>query len=124
MVGIGHAAADVGPRRGDVYVVALPDVGGHVMKGPHPVVVVRSDQLSGSTTVNIVPMTSAPRSAVLRPPYLVEITGRESGLPRDGFAKCDQVLTLPVDLFRTRAGRLSPAVIDRVDASLRFVLGL
>ena len=124
MVGIGHAPPAAGPRRGDIFIIDLPDVGGHVIKGPHPIVVVRSDRLSRSTSVNVVPMTSAPRSAELRPAYLAAIAGREAGLPRDGFAKCDQVMTVPTAWLRQRAGRLSPKAMARVDAALRFVLGI
>lgn len=124
MVGIGHGPARAALQRGDIYFVDLPDVGGSVMKGPHPVVVIRSDRMSNSTTVNIVPMTSSARSEDLRPPYLVPVAARESGLPRDGFAKCDQTLTVPSAWFTMRAGRLSPAALGRVDAALRFVLGL
>ncbi len=69
-------------------------------------------------------MTSAPRSALEKPPYLVPITSRESGLDRDGFAKCDQLATLPVVLLGPRSGRLSPGSIERLDAGLRFVLDL
>lgn len=95
-----------------------------MIKGPHPAVVVRTDRLRASTTVIVVPMTSAPRSADLRPPYLVTVSGRESGLSRDGFAKCDQTMTFPTDWLRTPAGRLNPEAMDRVDAALRFVLAL
>lgn len=69
-------------------------------------------------------MTSAPRSAAQDPPYLVPITGRESGLTRDGYAKCDQLATLPVIVLGPPAGHLSPEAIDRVDTGLRFVLDL
>ena len=37
MVGIGHEPPAVGPSRGDIYSSTLPDVGGNVIKGPHPV---------------------------------------------------------------------------------------
>ena len=69
-------------------------------------------------------MTSTPRSADLRPPYLVAVTGRQSGLDRDGFVKCDQVMTLPSLLIGPRMGRLNPETLDRVDAALRFVMGI
>jgi mRNA-degrading endonuclease toxin of MazEF toxin-antitoxin module len=77
-----------------------------------------------SSMVVVVPMTSSARSAAEAPPYLVPITGRESSLDRDGFAKCDQPTTLPVAVLGPRAGRLSPGAIDRLDAALRFVLAL
>ncbi len=48
----------------------------------------------------------------------------DSGLDRDGFVKCDQVFTRPAPWLGQRLGRLNPEAMARVDASLRFVLGL
>jgi mRNA-degrading endonuclease toxin of MazEF toxin-antitoxin module len=104
--------------------VTFPDAGGHVLRGPHPAVVVQNDRLARSGTVVLVPMTSSARSADLQPPYLVAIAARDSGLPSDGFVKCDQPVTLPVALLGPRAGRLNPDAVERVDAGLRFVLAL
>ena len=58
------------------------------------------------STVIVVPMTSAARSAAELPPYLVAVTAKESGLDRDGFVKADQPATLPVGVLgpRARAG--------------------
>jgi len=114
----------VGPRRGDIHFIAFPDAGGHVLRGPHPAVVVQTDRLQRSSTVVVVPMTSSPRSAMEEPPYLVAVGRRESGLDRDGFAKCDQPATLPVTVLGPRAGRINPAGLDRIDAALRFTLDL
>jgi len=124
MVGIGRAPATVGPARGDIHIVEFPDVGGHVIRGPHPGVVVQTDRMRRSSTVVVVPLTSAARAAGLEPRFLVRIDGRGSGLPRDGWAKCDQPMTLPTVLLGPRAGRLNPETIARLDDALRFVLGL
>ena len=51
MVGVGRTPPMVGPQRGDVHFVTFPDSGGHVLRGPHPAVVVQSDRLSRSGTV-------------------------------------------------------------------------
>jgi mRNA-degrading endonuclease toxin of MazEF toxin-antitoxin module len=59
----------------------------------------------------------------MQPPYLVAVSSRESGLDRDGYVKCDQPATLPVVVLGPRAGRLSPSAVERLDSSLRFVLG-
>ena len=77
-----------------------------------------------SSTVVVVPLTSAAKASSFAPPFLVQILGRDAGLPRDGWAKCDQPMTLPTTLLGPKAGRLNPAALDRVDAALRFVLGL
>lgn len=124
MVAIGQRPAEAGPRRGDVHFITFPDAGGNVLRGPHPAVVVQSNRMARSSTVVVVPMTSAARSASEAPPYLVAVGARESGLDRDGFAKCDQPTTLPVVVLGPRAGRLAPGVLNRVDVALRFVLDL
>ncbi len=124
VVGIGNAPAVVGPSRGDIHIVDFPDVGGHVIRGPHPGVVVQTDRMNRSTTVVVVPLTSAAKAASFEPRFLVQISGRASGLPRDGWAKCDQPMTIPTFLLGPKAGRLNPEAIERVDDALRFVLGL
>lgn len=124
MVGIGREPAIGGPRRGDIHFAAFPDVGGQVIKGPHPAVVVQTHRLRGSSTTVVAPMTSAARAAEFDPPFLVKVLGREAGLPRDGYIKCDQLITLPTALLGPRGGRLNPEATARLDAALRFVLAL
>ena len=94
------------------------------MSGPHPAVVVQSNRLRRSTTVVVVPMTSSARAAAWDLPFLVSVTARDSGLNRDGWAKCDQPITVPLEKLGPKVGRLNPETIDRVDAGLRFVLAL
>jgi len=126
VVGIGRDPSPPGgtPRRGDIHFIAFPDAGGHVLRGPHPAVIVQTDRMRRSSTVVVVPMTSAARSAAESPPYLVAVTSRDSGLDRDGFVKCDQPATLPMAVIGPRVGRLNPIAAARVDGALRFVLEL
>jgi mRNA-degrading endonuclease toxin of MazEF toxin-antitoxin module len=124
VVGIGRQPATAVPSRGDVHIIDLPDVEGHVINGPHPAVVVRTNRMARSSTVIVAPMTSRAPSAVENPRYLVAVAGRESGLARDGYVKCDQLLTFPVGALSPRAGRLNPEAMTRLDAALRFVLDL
>jgi mRNA interferase MazF len=124
VVGIGAEPAPVGPQRGDIHWVAFRDDAGNVIAGPHPAVVVQSQSMARSSTVVIVPMTSKIRSADLNPPYLVRVEARESGMDRDGWVKADQIVTIDVAELGDRAGRLSPARLEELDAALRFVLAL
>jgi mRNA-degrading endonuclease toxin of MazEF toxin-antitoxin module len=124
VVGIGHLPPVSGPARGDVHLVDFAEAGGHVIRGPHPAVVVQSDRMRRSSTTLVVPMSSAPRSAASHPPYLVSVSARQSGLPRDGFAKCDQVTTIPAVRLGPRLGRLNRETLDQVDNALRFVLAI
>jgi len=124
VVGIGQSPPPAGPRRGDIHWVAFRDDAGHVIAGPHPAVVVQTAAMARSSTVIVVPMTSKSRSAELRPPYLVEVAARESGLGKDGWIKADQVVTIDVAELGERAGRLPPGRLQALDAALRFVLAL
>ena len=121
---IGRGGPKAGPRKGDVFVLELPDIGGHVQAGRRPGVVVQADRLSRSGTVILCPITSAPPRDTLRRPHRVPVGRTESGLDRDGWVKADQLVTVPVTMLTGPVGRLAPAAIDRVDAALRFVLDL
>lgn len=127
MVGIGTRSGATGPRRGDIHIVAFPEIGGHVIHGPHPAVVVSSDRLNRPTgTVLMCPLTSRIRHdpSDYLPPYLVPVTAKASGLDRDGYAKVDQVFTRPVGSLGARVARASPETMAALDQALRFVLHL
>jgi mRNA-degrading endonuclease toxin of MazEF toxin-antitoxin module len=124
MVSIGRAAMPPGPRRGDVFLVEFPQVGGHVQSGRRPAVVVQSDRFSRSGTVVLCPMTSAPPRDDHPRPYRVPVPRAESGLDRDGWVKADQVQTVPGAALHGPVAHLAPVAIDRLDAALRFVLDL
>lgn len=95
-----------------------------MIRGLHPALVIQTDRLARSSTVVVAPMTSAARAAPHAPPFLVPVAAGESGLPRDGWVKCDQPTTLPTALLGPRVGRLNPAALERLDAALRFALDL
>jgi mRNA-degrading endonuclease toxin of MazEF toxin-antitoxin module len=124
LVGIGWAPPPSGPQRGDIHWVAFRDDAGYAVSGAHPAVVVQTPAMARSSTVLVVSMTSRSRSAELRPPYLVAISARESGLSKDGWVKAGRIVTIDVVELGDRAGRLSPAKLAELDAALRFVLAL
>lgn len=119
---IGRGAPPTGPRRGDVVVVAFPEVGGHVQAGRRPAVVVQTDRLARSGTVVVCPMTSAPPRDDHPRPHRVPVARRDSGLDRDGWVKADQLVTIPATMLGGPVGHLGPAVLERLDVALRFVL--
>ena len=126
MVGIGRDGPTTRPRRGDIHLVQFEDLGGHVLRGPHPAVIVSSDHLNRADgTILVCSLTSrGGADPAWVPPYLVRVTRRDSGLDRDGCVKCDQVFTRPATWLGPKLGRLAPETLARVDASLRFVLAL
>jgi mRNA-degrading endonuclease toxin of MazEF toxin-antitoxin module len=124
MVSIGRAAPRAGPRKGDIFVLERPDLGGHVQAGRRPAVVVQADRFFHSGTVVLCPITSAPPRDDLPRPHRVPIARAESGLDRDGWIKADQLATIPAPMLGGPIGRLAPAAIERLNAALRFVLDL
>jgi mRNA-degrading endonuclease toxin of MazEF toxin-antitoxin module len=121
-VSIGRTPPPTGPRKGDIFILELPEVGGHVQAARRPAVVVQADRFARSGTVIVCPMTSAARRDALPRPYRVAVDPRDSGLDRTGWVKADQPTTVPAAILHGPVGRLAPEAIARVDAALRFVL--
>jgi mRNA interferase MazF len=124
MVSIGRELPAAGPRRGDIFVLDLPDVGGHVQAGRRPGVVVQADRFARSGTVILCPLTSAPPRDDLPRPHRVPVARNETGLDRDGWVKADQLVTVPGSTLAGPVGRLAPEALARLDDALRFVLDL
>jgi len=125
VVSIGREPAQESRRRGDVVLIDFGTTGGSVLAGPHPAVIVQADRMHASSTVLVCPMTSRTmHDQTWVPPYLARASRTETGLDRDGWVKCDQVFTRPAVTIGPRIGRLSPEALSRVDAALRFCLGL
>jgi mRNA interferase MazF len=124
VVSIGRSAPQAGPRKGDVFLVTFPDVGGHVQAGRRPAVVVQADRFARSGTVIVCALTSAPPPDGLPRPHRVPVARGESGLDRDGWVKADQLSTIPATMLVGPVGRLAPVAIARLDVALRFVLDL
>ncbi len=124
MVSIGRVAHDPGPRKGDIFVLELPDIGDHVQSGRRPAVVVQADRFARSGATILCPITSVPPRDGLRRPHRVPVARTETGLDRDGWVKADQPSTVPATMLIGPVGRLAPGAIERLDEALRFVLGL
>jgi mRNA interferase MazF len=85
-----------------------------------PVVLVsRSEAYDVRALIIVAPVSTTVRG------FAVEVkVGRTEGLPRGGVVNCDWLVTIPkVDLL-SRAGALANTKLARLDAALRFALGL
>jgi mRNA-degrading endonuclease toxin of MazEF toxin-antitoxin module len=121
-VSLGQRVVPAGPKRGEIYRLHLPDIGGHVLSGAHWVVVVQTSRMTTSSTTLVVPITTRAASAHLEPPYLVHASARDLQLPWDGWIHADQVFTFPAARLDERAGVLAGRTLERLDRALRFVL--
>ncbi len=103
------------PRRGEVYWASLDK--------RRPAVVLSVDALNRhALDVCVVPLTTVSRRQFsLR----IHILARESGLPGDSWAKCDQVTTLDKSfLLCPPVGRLSNETLSRIAEAVGVTLGL
>ncbi|MCA1833729.1 MAG: type II toxin-antitoxin system PemK/MazF family toxin [Actinomycetota bacterium] len=99
--------------RGQVYFVALPQI------GDKPLLIVSNNVRNAALpTVLAVRVTSAPK------PALSSIVLLTKDDPLHGRVLCDDVLLVPKDRLKRRAGALSNASMRAVDEALKVSLAL
>jgi mRNA interferase MazF len=110
--------------RGEVWWADLPDPVASSPGGTHPVLVVQANAFNRSrlSTVVAVVITSNLRLADM--PGNVLVPAREAGLPKPSVANVTQVITADKSFLRSRAGRLKPETLERVEHGLSVLLGL
>ena len=110
--------------RGEIWWVDLPDPVASSPGGTHPVLIVQANAFNRSrlsTVVGIV-LTSTVRLADM--PGNVLVSAKDSGLPRDSVVNVTQIITADRSFLRSRAGRLTPGTMERVEQGLSLLLGL
>jgi mRNA interferase MazF len=110
--------------RGSVVWIALDPARGAEVPKTRPCVVVSRDIANEvSPTVTVVPLSSVRGRAAER---LVQpvLRAKESHLPKDSRALCDQVRTIDKGRLRRTAGVLSTDIMRRIDRGLLLHLGL
>ncbi|MFC6081424.1 type II toxin-antitoxin system PemK/MazF family toxin [Sphaerisporangium aureirubrum] len=114
-------------RRGDIYWVDFNPVKGSETNKIRPAVIVSNDAANrgaarnGRGVVTVVPVTSAVDRVYA---FQVLLRAAECGLKNDSKAQAEQLRAVDVERLGPRAGRLTPATLDRLDAALRLHLAL
>ncbi len=110
--------------RGMVVDVELDPVVGHEQGKRRPCIVVQNDVGNQySPTTIIAPVTGAEHVRRLSPVHVLLEQG-EGGLKKKSVVLCDQVRTVDQRRFRTVHGKISDAVMERIDEALRVSLEL
>lgn len=113
--------------RGDVVLVRVPHPSGGRGKR-RPAVVVQSDVYAGVVGTAIVAEVTSNLSMASDPAcLLVEVgtpDGQATGLLRDSVVSALVLVTVYADAVDQTLGRLSPALLTRLDGCLRAALGL
>jgi mRNA interferase MazF len=114
------------PTRGEIWLVDLGVGRGHEQSGRRPALVVSDDAFNSGLAglVMVVPVTSkTAKSKNIR--AHIPIAPPEGGLTTPSVILCDQLRTVSKDRFGKAAwGTVSAATLARVEATLRFLLGL
>ena len=111
-------------KRGETWWTDLAEPRGSVPGFRRPVLIVQDDLLTDSLlhTVMVVPLTTNLKRALAI--GNVELSARETGLPKPSVALVCQVLTVDKQLFDERVGSLSRRKLVDVERGLRLALGL
>lgn len=111
--------------RGDVIEVNLdPTVGTEIRKTRRCVVVQNDIGNKYSQRTIIVPATSADKPLDKPFPVWIPVSKSDSGFTKDAVVLCDQVRAVDKSRIVRVCGRLSPAVMEKVDTALKISLAL
>ena len=111
-------------KRGEIWWASLPEPAGAEPGFRRPVVIVQADEFNQSRigTVIVVVLTSNLRLA--EAPGNLLLTARSTGLPKNSVANVSQLITIDKAFLTERVGKLSPSLVNELEAGLRLVLDL
>ncbi|MGA2177579.1 MAG: type II toxin-antitoxin system PemK/MazF family toxin [Verrucomicrobiota bacterium] len=112
-------------QRGEIYLVTLNPAQGREQSGRRPVLVLSVDAINRLPLVVTVVVGTKGENVTRDYPTNVRVSPAESGLPMETVFLCFQIRSLDPSRFGGQAaGRLSGAVMERIESALRHCLGL
>jgi len=110
--------------RGEVWWADLPEAEDSSPSGTRPVLVVQSRAFNRSRIQTAITAIITSNLSLASAPGNVEISPRESGLPRLSVVNVSQLFTIDKHSLRSYSGRLTSSTMEAVDEGLRIALGL
>jgi len=110
------------PERGAICLVCLdPAVDSEISK-TRPAVIVSNDINNRvASTVTVIPVTSKTGTVY---PFETFLPARETGLPEDSKAKCNQIRTIDKKRLIKSLGKVSAETMKEIEEALRVHLGM
>ena len=109
-------------KRGEIYWVDWNPCRGSEQGGLRPALVIQNDIGNRfSPTTIVAALTTATEKAY---PFLVKVTAKESGLPKDSTVNLAVILTVDKARLGDRCGQLSEAMMSEVNEAIKASLGL
>jgi mRNA interferase MazF len=112
-------------QRGDIYFLDLNPVRGREQAGQRPVLVISIDAINRLPLVITVVIGTKSENVPRDYPTNVRVPSSDSGLPMETVFLCFQIRSLDASRFpATPAGRLSGKILEQVEDTVRYCLGL
>lgn len=112
-------------QRGEIYFVNLNPVHGREQAGHRPVLVLSVDAINRLPLVVTVVVGTKGEKVTRDYPTNVRVSSMESGLPMETVFLCFQLRSLdPCRFADPPAGKVSVAVLEKVENAVRHCLGL
>jgi len=110
-------------KRGDIYIVNLPDAKGSIQSKQRPAVIISNNLANHySPVLHICPLTSVTSKSKL--PTHIEI-GRNCGLIRDSIALCEQTMLVAKGVvIGDKIGVCDKETMKRIDQGIAIQFGL
>lgn len=109
-------------RRGQIYWIDWNPARGSEQRGLRPALVIQNDIGNKfSPTTIVAALTTAVDKQY---PFLVRVTAREGGLPKDGTINLSAILTVDKTRLVRKCGELSEGRMSEVNAAIKASLGL
>ena len=107
-------------KRMEIYIADLPLSGGSVQMGKRPVLIVQNDVCNmKSPNVIVVPITSKEK----RWDWLHVEIPISTGVEKESFALCEQILTIPKECLVKKIGLIKDSdLINSIEVALQITL--
>jgi len=109
-------------RRGEIYWVDWDPARGSEQAGERPALIIQNDIGNKFSPTTIVASCSTAFEKSY--PFLVSITARESGLPKDSKVNLSAIMTIDKSRLRDKCGMLSETKMAEVDKAIKHSLAL
>ena len=112
-------------HRGEIYFVNLNPVKGREQAGQRPVLVLSIDEINNLPLVVTVVVGTKGENISRDYPSNVRVSPEKSGLPMETVFLCFQVRSLDPKRFpEKRAGIVTDEMLEKIEATVRYCLGL
>jgi len=112
-------------HRGEIYFVNLNPVKGREQAGERPVLVLSVDAINNLPLVVTVVTGTKGENISRDYPTNVRVSASESGLPMETVFLCFQIRSIDPKRFQAKpAGKVSDEVMEKIENSVRYCLGL